>query len=205
MRHSKQMILITQWNNFKEIENPLIGKYKNMANSVYTWVNIKCTDKETLKELNEKLTPLSGSYETGTGVLGERFFDYTKDDWDSGAKASECFGAKWMYCEEPEENFEDDQISVMLHSAWHMPEAFVLRLKDWLCARASDSMVWGNFEDEGIQPFGAFFYSQNKSYYQEVDHEVDYDRVWEDDEYRENLDKMRIDLEEELYYKGISK
>lgn len=176
-----------------------------MANSVYTWVNIKCTDKETLKELNEKLTPLSGSYETGTGVLGERFFDYTKDDWDSGAKNRECFGAKWMYCEQPEEHFEEDSISVMLHSAWNMPERFILRLKDWLCARASDSMVWGNFEDEGIQPFGAFFYSQNKYYYQEVDHEVDYDKVWEDDEYRMKLDTMRIDLEEELYYKGISK
>ncbi len=172
-----------------------------MANNVYTWVHVKCTDKMVLKELREKLTPPNGKYELHTAELGQRFFDYDEDFNPTNGDNSDNFGAKWVYVEEPED-VDDYEMSFMCTSAWNTPQLFMERIRDWCCARDMGSMVWGNFEDESIVPYGGFFYSKNKDYFQKSDEDIDYDKVWDDDEYREELDNRRMAIQDELYQKG---
>ena len=66
----------------------------------------------------------------------------------------------------------------------------------------TEVIVRGTYEDESYNPTGAFIYAKDYSDIEDTDigeEDIDYDKLYEDDEYRDGLDQKRFDLADSLY------
>jgi len=63
-----------------------------------------------------------------------------------------------------------------------------------------DCYILGTYEDEGYEPIGAFLYSKDWDDIEDYDIDIDHDKMWDDDEYRDeiydNLNTLKEEMEE---------
>jgi hypothetical protein len=63
----------------------------------------------------------------------------------------------------------------------------------------SDVVLYGTYEDESYDPIGAFVYADDYDDAEDLDIEIDFDQMWEDDDYRISIvDELHL-LKENLY------
>ena len=93
---------------------------------------------------------------------------------------------------------EPEDCHIMIRSAWSVPNEFLEKLAEQLYTIKEDCYISGTYEDESYDPMGAFIYAKNWDDIEDLDEEIDYDRIWEDDEYREELQYATNDLRDSL-------
>jgi hypothetical protein len=127
--------------------------------------------------------------------------DFTEENYYDIGWGNEHLGSKWLRFDWIE--IDNDSIRFNLESAWHFPEGFIKKLTERVTSIHSETIVTGTYEDESYDPMGAFLYADDYEDIEDYDGEVDYDAIWDDDDYRENLldelGKYQKGLEEAYY------
>lgn len=185
-----------------------------MANEMETYVSIKNGNKEVSKKLDELFTPMEGEYNSRTIELINRLYnkDFTwdislskdeneanKNTWPEYNWLGDNVGSKWIYSEfDGDEDFS--YIHLVLTTPWSVPQGFLKKLSEILSDIKKDCYIVGTYEDEGYDPMGAFIYANGYDDIEDLDEEIDNDRIWEDDFYteelREKTSKLQSDIED---------
>ena len=169
-----------------------------MANHMETYVRITNGDINVATKLKEIFTPDEGEYEVYSSELVKRIYDNVPEDDDIDyAWSISNVGAKWMYSEF---EYDDDcgSIHLMLTSAWSVPQQFLEQLAKVLYTIKEDCYISGNYEDEGFDPIGAFVYANGYDDIEDLDVDIDYDKIWDDDTYRDELYEKNYQLQNGL-------
>ena len=180
-----------------------------MANIMESYVQIHNGNKEVAEKLNQ----IFGNGDTSIPLINNLYgTDYTWDinlsreendeaentwpDWDW---MQEKVGAKWIRCEF---DYDDDpeNIHLVLETAWSVPQGFLKKLSEVLIDIKEDCYITGTYEDESYDPMGAFLYGKLWDDIEDLDEEIDNDKMWEDDFYmediREQVESLRNDIEQ---------
>jgi len=97
------------------------------------------------------------------------------------------------------DNFIDNDISFTIESAWSVPQELLKKLRNWLIEESPDVVIRGTYEDESYEPIGAFIYAKDYDDIEDCDIDINHDKLFEDDEYRESIDEERINLSDTLF------
>lgn len=168
-----------------------------MANHMETYINIENGDIKVAEKLKEIFTPPEGQYQTDTEDLYKRLYgDEAPKEYDRGWVV-EHLGAKWVYSEF---EYDDDceHIHLNLTSAWSVPIQMLERLADVLTDIKEDCYIFGTYEDESMDPCGAFVYAKDYDDIEDYDQEYDWDKDEEDDFYRETWHDKIAELGKEV-------
>jgi hypothetical protein len=173
-----------------------------MANSMYTWVQVENLSSGSKEKLVKLLSPESGSYQLDASTFSERYFDGSEpsESYDKYSFRIDEYGAKWWYVNDCLDNGDDVEFNI--ESAWSVPQNLLEKLRNWLVKENTEVIVRGTYEDESYNPTGAFIYAKDYSDIEDTDigeEDIDYDKLYEDDEYRDGLDQKRFDLADSLY------
>jgi hypothetical protein len=180
-----------------------------MANEMSTYVRVSNGDQRVAERLKELFTPNEGKYEvTAIDILNRMLgknYSYREDregwdkevDWPTDEIWDSYIGPKWMYVDYDHSDEPEDS-HIMIRSAWSVPTEFLERLAEELYTIKEDCYISGTYEDESYNPMGAFIYAKDWDDLEDLDEEIDYDRIWEDDEYREELQYATNDLRDSL-------
>ena len=185
-----------------------------MANEMTTYITIVNGDIKVANKLKEIFTPKEGEYNSTTIELINRLYDedYTWEinlsneenknagnTWPEFKWLGNNVGSKWIYSEY---NHNDDPefCYLIICSAWYFPEGFIKKLSEVLIEIKEDCYLKGTYQDESYVPMGAFIYAKNYNDVEDLDEEIDQDKMWEDDKYREKmhseLNNLTIELED---------
>lgn len=180
-----------------------------MANEMSTYVRVSNGDQRVAERLKELFTPTEGKYEvTAIDILNRMLgtnYSYREDregwnmevDWPTQEIWDSYIGPKWMYVDYDHSD-EPEDCHIMIRSAWSVPNEFLKKLAEELYTIKDDCYISGTYEDESYNPMGAFIYAKDWDDLEDLDEEIDYDRIWEDDEYREELQNATNDLRDSL-------
>lgn len=185
-----------------------------MANEMETYVAIKNGDIKVANKLKEIFTPKEGEYNSRTIELINRLYgkNYTWDinlNKEENQKAGNTWpefewlgnnvGSKWIYSEYDHDD-EPDYTHLVITSPWAVPQGFLKKLSEVLSDIKEDCYILGTYEDESYDPMGAFLYAKDWDDIEDLDEEIDEDKIWEDDFYTEDLrektSKLQYDIEE---------
>lgn len=189
-----------------------------MANEMNTYIMIRNTNRDVISKLKEIFHKEDDSYEVNTVQLANRIYgmnlSYKEDvenwdresNWISQDEWDAKIGPKWIYTGGLE-YYEDDseEATLNLRSAWYVPIELIKGLFKVISDIKPDCYISATYEDESYDPMGAFILAKDHfggEYLdmEDLDEEIDYDKLWEDDEYREslydNLNELSDALEE---------
>ena len=168
-----------------------------MANHMETYIQIKNGDDRVLEKVREIFTPNGGQYDVGTEDLMKRIFgEDAPEEYDYGW-ACDNLGAKWIYSEY-EDSDECEYIDLRLTSAWSVPQGLLKGLSKALYNIKEDCYICGTYEDESMDPCGAFIYAKDYDDIEDYDDEYDWDKEEEDDFYRENWHEKIYELKTDV-------
>jgi len=168
-----------------------------MANHMETYINIKNGDIKVAEKLKDIFTPPEGEYETNTEDLYKRLYgDEAPEEYDRGWVVDNL-GAKWVYSEF-EYDEEPQHIHLNLTSAWSVPQGLLEKLAEVLTDIKADCYICGTYEDESMDPCGAYIYAKNYDDIEDYDDEYDWDKDEEDDFYRETWHDKVFELQKEV-------
>jgi len=168
-----------------------------MANHMETYINIKNGDIKVAEKLKEIFTPPEGDYETSTEDLYKRLYgDEAPEEYDRGW-VCDNLGAKWVYSDF-EYDEEPQHIHLMLTSDWSVPIQLLEKLGKILTDIKEDCYICGTYEDESMDPCGAFIYAKDYDDIEDYDDEYDWDKDEEDDFYRETWHDKIAELGKEV-------
>jgi hypothetical protein len=172
-----------------------------MANIMTTRFTIKNLNEETfeklqsLMELNQN-DNYSVDYIKNINILYEKeFTDEVIPDYEFMV---ENVGAKWITIEGIDKNYSDE-VDVLIESAWSVPVGYLEKLAEYLTKLDENIILTGTYEDESMEPMGAFVYGHNFDDIEDLDVEIDHDRFWDDDEYRDEIYGDLYELRDNLY------
>jgi hypothetical protein len=184
-----------------------------MANEMTSFINIKNGDSKVAEKLKEIFTPKEGEYNARTIELVNRLWgtDYTWDvnlsreeneeaenTWPEMDWMQENVGSKWIYSEYDHDD-DPEFCHLLIMAAWSVPQGFLDKLAQELRKIKDDCYICGTYEDESYDPMGAFLYGGLWNDIEDYDDEIDSDKMWDDDEYRERIhdevNQMRDDIE----------
>jgi hypothetical protein len=172
-----------------------------MANIMTTRFTIKNLNEETfeklqaLMELNQN-DNYSVDYIKNINILYEKeFTDEVIPDYDFMV---ENVGAKWITIEGIDKNYSDE-VDVLIESAWSVPAGYLEKLATYLTNLDENIILTGTYEDESMEPMGAFVYGHNFDDIEDLDVEIDFDRIWDDDEYRDEIYGELYELRDNLF------
>jgi hypothetical protein len=173
-----------------------------MANSMYTWVQVENLNSGSKEELLKLLSPESGSYQLDATQFSERYFEGSEpsESYDKYSFRIDEYGAKWWYINDCYDNGDDIEFNI--ESAWSVPQSLLEKLRNWLVAKNENVILRGTYEDESFNPTGAFIYAKDYDDIEDTDIDadsIDWDKMYEDDEYRDVLDHKRFDLADSLF------
>ena len=185
-----------------------------MANEMETYVTIKNGDVNIANKLKELFTPKEGEYNSRTIELINRLYskDYTWDinlskeeneeaenTWPEYQWLGDNIGSKWIYSEYDHDD-DTEFTHLVLTTAWSVPQGFLKKLSEVLSDIKEDCYIMGTYEDESYDPMGAFLYAKDFDDIEDLDEEIDEDKIWEDDFYTEDLrektSKLQYGIEE---------
>jgi hypothetical protein len=174
-----------------------------MANVMTSFVEVKNINKEVKDYILQfcDVDEESKYYNTTVRVLDlvNDLYDteFTEDDWWTVDWGYDNLGSKWM--EFDWITIDDDSIEFNLQTAWSVPQRFFETLGQKLGSIHRDCYLLGSYEDESYEPMGAFVYDLYYDDIEDLDEEIDHDRMWEEDDYLESLhdkvDELKQDIE----------
>lgn len=168
-----------------------------MANHMETYIEIKNGNKDVADKLKDIFQPKEGEWESDTEDIYKALYgEDAPEEYDRGW-VIDNIGAKWIiadftYDEDPE------YIELRTTSAWSVPIGMLERLAKILTDIKEDCYILGTYEDESYEPCGAFVYAKDYDDIEDWDGEIDYDKMWEDDDYRDDLYTHFNELRDEL-------
>jgi len=181
-----------------------------MANEMSTFVKVVNGNKEVADRLNEILKPAEGDYEANSvsilnAMLGTNYsYNGTKENWDREVDwptqeiYDEYIGPKWMFVEYDHDDDPADS-HIVIRSAWYVPSEFLKKLSEELCKIKEDCYIKGTYEDESYDPMGAFLYANDWEDIEDLDEEIDFDKMWDDEDgYRDEVWDMVNELENSI-------
>ena len=122
--------------------------------------------------------------------------EFTEDDWWTVDWGRDHLGSKWM--EFDWITIDDDSIEFNLQTAWNVPQRFFETLGQKLGSIDRDCYLLGSYEDESYVPIGAFVYDLYYDDIEDLEEEIDHDRMWEEDDYRESLHDKVYELKKDI-------
>jgi hypothetical protein len=171
-----------------------------MANHMETYIEIKNGNKDVADKLRDIFQPKEGEWESHTEDIYKALYgDEAPEEYDR-SWVIDNIGAKWItadftYDEDPK------YIELRTTSAWSVPIDMLEKLANVLAEIKEDCYIIGVYEDESFDPCGAFVYAGGYTDIEDWDGEIDYDKIWEDDDYRDDLyteiNYLRTELEEQ--------
>jgi len=182
-----------------------------MANEMQTFVTVKSNEPLVAKRLQEIFKSRRGTYDVDAidvinNLEGTSYcFKNEKEDFDSNVDFppndlwDSIIGPKWMFVEFDYSELPED-CHIVLSSAWSVPSAFLLRLRDELQLIDEDCYIKGTYEDESFDPSGAFIFGKyDYEEMEDTDEAYDWDEYEQDDFYQEKwyeeLNEMASNLE----------
>ncbi len=115
--------------------------------------------------------------------------DYSSLDWWYSN-----IGSKWMEIETSITGEFEESIELYITSAWNVPTIFLEKLCEILTKINKDVVLYGTYQDESLDPIGAFVYALDYDDIDDLDIEVDSDKYWSG----ENDDEYRYEIYDEL-------
>ena len=106
-------------------------------------------------------------------------------------------GSKWITVEFGDDGYTPE-VDVIIESAWSVPTEYIQKVVEVLNQMDKDIVAYGTYEDEGYSPVGAFVYGYDYDDIEDYD-DVDSDRVWEDDDYMEEMYDALYEHRDSLY------
>lgn len=170
-----------------------------------TYVKVCNGNEKVANRLKELFTPNEGQYDVNAiqilnTMLGTNFsYRDSKEGWDietdwpTNEIWNSYIGPKWMFVDYDHSD-EPEDCSIMIRSAWSVPTEFLQKLAEELYTIDEDCFICGTYEDESFDPMGAFVYAKGWDDIEDLDEDIDFDRMWEDDDYREELHYATNDL-----------
>lgn len=174
-----------------------------MANHMTTYVKVANLNEPAFNKLMELIYPLKGKYNIESVEVVNRLFktDYSVEEkrFPDFAWMVDNIGSKWIEIECDDEPVFDTEYSFRVTSAWHVPEEYLLTLTQELVDVKNDVVLYGTYEDESYDPIGAFVYADEYEDSEDLDIEIDFDQLWDDEDYRISIfDELQL-LKENLY------
>jgi hypothetical protein len=172
-----------------------------MANIMTTNVSIKNLNEKTF----EKLKSLMETNETSKysvdlikniNMLYEK--EFTNENAPDYEFMTETVGAKWISIESIDNNFSEE-VDLLIESAWHVPSGYLEKLAEYLTKLDKNIVLVGTYEDESLEPIGAFVYGNNYDDMEDMDIEIDHDKWWDEDEYRDGIYEQLYNLKDNLF------
>ena len=175
-----------------------------MANEMSTYVRVANGNQKVADRLKELFTPTEGQYEVNAveilnRMLGTNYSyndrpDWNREvDWPTQEIWDSYIGPKWMFVDY-EHSDEPEDCGIRIRSAWSVPNEFLEKLAEELYTIDENCYIYGTYEDESYDPMGAFLYAKDWDDMEDLDEDIDYDKIWEDDDYREELQYANNDL-----------
>lgn len=168
-----------------------------MANEMRTFIYVVNGSKEIADRLNKIFKPTEGDHEANAvsilnAMLGTNYSYKNKKgwnkelDWPTQEIWDQYIGPKWMYCDYDHDNDPINSL-IVLRSAWSLPTKFLEKLAKELYEIKDDCYIKGTYEDESYDPIGAFLYAKGFEDIEDYDNEIDFDKMWDDDDYRDEI------------------
>lgn len=173
-----------------------------------TFVKIKNLNKESHSKLVDLFQTKGDRFDENDllphfNKLYDRDFNDT-DNFYGIAFMLDNVGSKWLSIEFggwSTENFvkEENEVDIILESAWNVPTLYLERLRDVLTEINEDIVIYGTYEDESYNPMGAFIYAYDYEDIEEYDEEVEFEAMLEDDDYKyQIMDEIR-EMRDNMY------
>ena len=122
-----------------------------------------------------------------------------ENTWPEFEWLGDNVGSKWIYSEYDHDD-DTEYTHLVITSPWAVPHGFLKKLSEVLIDIKEDCYILGTYEDESYDPMGAFLYAKDWEDIEDLDEEIDEDKIWEDDFYTEDLrektSKLQYDIEE---------
>lgn len=162
-----------------------------MANTMKTFIEVKNINEASLGFVRNITTPVNDFQVTTIDVVNRMYNtdytwsqDATTNNWPSREYMAEWIGSKWITIEQDIVN--ESECRLIVESAWDVPVPFLQQFANKLAEHSEDSYIVGTYEDESYNPMGAFVFGKD---YDDVEdyEEVDEEKMWEDDDYRDDV------------------
>jgi hypothetical protein len=174
-----------------------------MANNMDTTLTIAKLDEQSFNKLKEIFNDGTNEYYTDTKHAIKQMYgdvDTNSLDW-----WYEHIGSKWLTIEASVDDKFEESVQLYLTSAWDVPTPFLEKLRDILVEINKDVVLYGTYQDESLDPQGAFVFGYGYDDMEDLDIEIDWDKYWSDDnadddgEYREWVYQQVLDHCDSLY------
>lgn len=109
----------------------------------------------------------------------------------------ENIGSKWMTIEYGDTEYSPE-VNLIIESAYSVPTGYLQSLFNHLQTDNQDVVLYGTYEEESYDPIGAFVYGDDYDDIEDYD-EIDSERMWDDDDYREEIMDLLHDHRDSLY------
>jgi hypothetical protein len=173
-----------------------------MANHMNTSLTIGNLDKPSYDKLKEIFNDGTNEYYTNVEHIIKQMYgdvDFSKLTWWYAN-----IGAKWLEVESAVTDEFESEVQIYMTSAWDLPTQFLEKLTYILCGINKDVVLYGTYEDESLEPMGAFVFAFGYEDVEDLDIEVDWDKYWgedddETDEYRHSVIVELMEHKNSLY------
>ena len=160
----------------------------NMANTMTTYVKIVNLNEETfnkVKELFETEGENSSIVNLTNHFNGLFDWEYDETDYNQREWMIENIGSKWISVEFYGSEYSPE-VDLIIESKWSVPTEYIQKVVEFLNKVDKDIVAYGTYEDEGYSPIGAFVFGYDYDDIEDYD-EVDGERMWNDDDYNEEI------------------
>jgi hypothetical protein len=159
-----------------------------MANTMTTYVKIVNLNEETfnkVKELFETEGENSSIVNLTNHFNGLFDWEYDETDYNQREWMIENIGSKWISVEFNGSEYSPE-VDLIIESKWSVPTEYIQKVVEFLNKVDKDIVAYGTYEDEGYSPIGAFVFGYDYDDIEDYD-EVDGERMWNDDDYNEEI------------------
>ena len=169
-----------------------------MANTMTTYVKVGNLNEETFNKLNGLLEKDSDntSYVDIVNhvnkLYGTEFSE--PDNFMDRGWMEENVGSKWFTVECDVDEYSTE-VDLVIETAWSVPTEYLQKIVEFI---GGDVVVYGTYEDEAYDPIGAFVYAMDYDDIEDYE-EVEHDRMFEDDDYLEEMYDGLYELRDSLY------
>ena len=173
-------------------------KKKQMANTMTTYVKVSNLNEETFNKLNGLLEKDSDntSYvdiiNHVNKLYGTEFSE--PDNFMDRGWMEENVGSKWFTIECDVDEYSSE-VDLVIETAWSVPTEYLQKIVEYI---GGDVVVYGTYEDESYDPIGAFVYAVDYDDIEDYE-EVEHDKIFEDDDYLEEMYDGLYELRDSLY------
>jgi len=173
-----------------------------MANHMSTSLTIGNLDQPSYDKLKQIFNDGTNEYYTNVEHIIKQMYgdvDFSKLDW-----WYDNIGAKWLEVESAVTEDFESEVQLYMTSAWCVPTQFLEKLTYILCGINKDVVLYGTYEDECLDPMGAFVFGFGYEDVEDLDIDLNLDKYWSEDtdeaeDYRQGVIDELMEHKDSLY------